>query len=174
MMHRFGGHSSQLETYKQQKSVPSLQVSTNDVMGQLTSFETQKNTIEIQKSYINLLEQSLSNRFEPVNVGSIGLDNSSDGVLLKLVGDLNQLILDRKAFIVGKNLSVNNPIVKAADDEIERVRAQILSNIKVQRQKNEGVLRIINQNLSLLKSRMNSATFGGTRIGLSPKQSRCK
>lgn len=148
--------SSQLEMYKQQKSVPSLQVSTNDVMGQLSNFETQKNTIEIQKSYINLLEQSLTNRFEPVNVGSIGLDNSSDGVLLKLVGDLNKLILDRKAFIIGKNLSVNNPVVKAADDEIERVREQILSNIKVQRQRNEGTLRIINQNLSLLKSRMNA------------------
>lgn len=128
----------------------------NDVMGQMASFETQKNTLEIQKAYINLLEQSLTNRFEPINVGSIGLDVNSDGVLLRLVGDLNRLILDRKAFIVGKNLSVNNPVVKAADDEIERIREQILSNIKVQRQKNESTLNIINQNLSLLKSRMNT------------------
>lgn len=148
--------SSQLEIYKQSKSVPNLQVSMTDVMGQMTDFETQKNTLEIQKSYVNLLEQSLTNRFEPINVGSIGLDNNTDGVLLKLVGDLNKLILDRKSFIIGKNLSVNNPIVKAADDEIERVREQILSNIKVQRQKNESTLRIINQNLSLLKSRMNT------------------
>jgi tyrosine-protein kinase Etk/Wzc len=148
--------SSQLEIYKQSKSVPNLQVSMTDVMGQMTDFETQKNTLEIQKSYVNLLEQNLSNRFEPINVGSIGLDNNTDGVLLKLVGDLNKLILDRKSFIIGKNLSVNNPIVKAADDEIERVREQILSNIKVQRQKNESTLRIINQNLSLLKSRMNT------------------
>lgn len=148
--------SSQLEIYKQSKSVPNLQVSMTDVMGQMTDFETQKNTLEIQKSYVNLLEQSLTNRFEQINVGSIGLDNNTDGVLLKLVGDLNKLILDRKSFIIGKNLSVNNPIVKAADDEIERVREQILSNIKVQRQKNESTLRIINQNLSLLKSRMNT------------------
>ncbi|WP_298354989.1 tyrosine-protein kinase family protein [Runella sp.] len=148
--------SSQLEIYKQRKSVPNLQVSMNDVIGQMTSFETQKNTLEIQKAYINLLEQSLTNRFEPINVGSIGLDVNSDGVLLKLVGDLNRLILDRKAFIIGKNLSVNNPVVKAADDEIERIREQILSNIQVQRQKNESTLNIINRNLSLLKSRMNT------------------
>ena len=148
--------SSQLEIYKQSKSVPNLQVSMTDVMGQMTDFETQKNTLEIQKSYVNLLEQSLTNRFEQINVGSIGLDNNTDGVLLNLVGNLNKLILDRKSFIIGKNLSVNNPIVKAADDEIERVREQILSNIKVQRQKNESTLRIINQNLSLLKSRMNT------------------
>jgi capsular exopolysaccharide synthesis family protein len=148
--------SSQLEIYKQRKSVPNLQVSMNEVMGQMTSFETQKNTLEIQKAYINLLEQNLTNRFEPINVGSIGLDVTSDGLLLRLVTELNRLILDRKAFIIGKNLSVNNPIVKAADDEIERVREQILTNIKVQRQKNESTLNIINQNLSLLKSRMNT------------------
>lgn len=148
--------SSQLEIYKQRKSVPNLQVSMNEVMGQMTAFETQKNTLEIQKAYINLLEQSLTNRFEPINVGSIGLDVTSDGLLLRLVTELNRLILDRKAFIIGKNLSVNNPIVKAADDEIERVREQILTNIKVQRQKNESTLNIINQNLSLLKSRMNT------------------
>lgn len=148
--------SSELEIYKQRKAVPNLQVSMNDVMGQMTGFETQKNTLEIQKAYINLLEQSLTNRFEPINVGSIGLDVNSDGVLLRLVGDLNRLILDRKALIIGKNLSVNNPVVKTADDEIERIREQILSNIKVQRQKNESTLNIINQNLSLLKSRMNA------------------
>ncbi|MFN8349059.1 MAG: polysaccharide biosynthesis tyrosine autokinase [Spirosomataceae bacterium] len=148
--------SSELQVYKQRKSVPNLQVSMNDVIGQMTAFETQKNTLEIQKSYIDLLEQSLTNRLEPINVGSIGLDVNSDGVLLKLVNDLNRLILDRKAFIIGKNLSVNNPVVKAADDEIDRVREQILSNIKVQRLKNESTLNIINQNLSLLRSRMNN------------------
>jgi tyrosine-protein kinase Etk/Wzc len=148
--------SSELERYKQRSSVPSLQASMTDVMGQMAQFETQRNTLEIEKSYINLLEQSLSNRFEPVNVGSIGLDGTSDGMLLKLVNDLNRLILDRKAYIIGKNLSVNNPIVKAADDEITRVREQIVANIKVQRQKNESTLRIINQNLSLLKNRMNA------------------
>lgn len=148
--------SSELERYKQRSSVPSLQASMSDVMGQMTQLEAQKNTLEIAKSYINLLEQSLSNRFEPVNVGSLGLDGTSDGVLLKLVSDLNRLILDRKAYIIGKNLSVNNPIVKTADDEIDRVREQILSNIKVQRQKNESTLGIISQNLALIKSRMNA------------------
>ncbi|WP_428653456.1 GumC family protein [Runella sp.] len=148
--------SSELEKYKQGKSVPNLQVSMSDVMGQITGFKTQKNMLEIQKSYINLLEQSLSNRFEPINIGNIGLDNNSDGVLVRLVTELNKLILDRKGLTIGKNLSVNNPVVKATDDEIEHLRDQILSNIKVQRQKNEGTLQIINENLSILESRMNA------------------
>ncbi len=148
--------SSELEKYKQGKSVPNLQASMSDVMGQITGFKTQKNVLEIQKSYINMLEQSLSNRFEPVNVGSIGIDNNTDGVLVRLVSDLNKLILDRKGLTLGKNLSVNNPVVKATDDEIDRLREQILNNIKVQRQKNEGTLQIINENLSLLASRMNA------------------
>lgn len=148
--------SSELEVYKQRQSVPNLQASMSDVMGQMTQFETQKNTLEIQKAYIDLLEQSLNNRFEPVNIGSIGLDNTTDGVLVGLVQNLNKLILDRKNFIVGKNLSVNNPVVKAADDEIERIREQILSNIRVQKEKNESTLRIITQNLTLLKKRIDA------------------
>ncbi len=148
--------SSELEKYKQGRSVPNLQASMSDVMGQITGFKTQKNMLEIQKSYINLLEQSLSNRFEPINIGNIGLDNNSDGMLVRLVTELNKLILDRKGLTIGKNLSVNNPVVKATDDEIERLREQILSNIKVQRQKNEGTLKIINENLSLLESRLNA------------------
>ncbi|MFN4146541.1 MAG: GumC family protein [Runella sp.] len=148
--------SSDLESYKQRSSVPSLQVSMADVMSQKAEFEAQKNMLEIQKSYINLIEQSLNNPFEPINIGNIGLDNNSDGVLLKLIGDLNKLILDRKAFIVGKNLSVNNPIVQAADDEIRRVREQILSNIKIQRQKNENTLEIVNRNLNILRGRLNA------------------
>lgn len=148
--------SSELEKYKQGRSVPNLQASMSDVMNQITGFKTQKNMLEIQKSYINLLEQSLSNRFEPINIGNIGLDNNSDGVLVRLVTELNKLILDRKGLTIGKNLSVNNPVVKATDDEIEHLREQILSNIKLQRQKNEGTLKIINENLSLLESRMNA------------------
>ncbi|WP_169704615.1 GumC family protein [Runella slithyformis] len=148
--------SSELEKYKQGRSVPNLQASMSDVMGQITGLKTQKNLLEIQKSYINLLEQSLSNRFEPINIGTIGLDNNSDGMLVRLVSELNKLILDRKGLTIGKNLSVNNPVVKAADDEIERMREQILSNIKVQRQKNDGTLKIINGNLSLLESRLNA------------------
>lgn len=147
--------SSVVENYKQRQSVPSLASSMTEVMGKMSDFETQKNALDIQKSYINLLEQNLTaNQFEPINIGSIGLDNKTDGVLLKLISDLNKLILDRKTLLVGRGLSINNPTVKAADDEIERVRQQIFSSIKAQRQNNDNTLQLVNQNLSVLQGRL--------------------
>jgi len=148
--------SSQVEGFKQRKSVPDLSSSVSETMAQITEFKTQKNTLNIQKSYISLIEESLSNNTEPVNFGNVGLDNNSDGVMLRLINDLNKLILDRKGLVIGRGLSVNNPSVIAMDEEIKRVKEQILSNIKVQRQKNESTAQIIDQNLSLLQGRLNS------------------
>ncbi|TAG60045.1 MAG: hypothetical protein EAZ26_14200, partial [Runella slithyformis] len=146
--------SSEVASYKQSNSVPNLQSSLSEVMAKMTDLETQKNTLDIQRSYVNLLESSLSNRLEPVNIGNVGLDNTSDGVLVKLVNEMNKLLSDRKAMLM-RSLSVNSPQIKGLDEAIEQVRDQILSNINVQKQKNEGTLRIVNENLSLLRQRVN-------------------
>ncbi|TAH13812.1 MAG: polysaccharide biosynthesis tyrosine autokinase [Runella slithyformis] len=147
--------SSEVASYKQSNSVPNLQSSLSEVMAKMTDLETQKNTLDIQRSYVNLLESSLSNRLEPINIGNVGLDNTSDGVLVKLVNEMNKLLSDRKAMLM-RSLSVNSPQIKGLDEAIEQVRDQILSNINVQKQKNEGTLRIVNENLSLLRQRVNA------------------
>lgn len=147
--------SSEVASYKQSNSVPNLESSMSEVSTKMTELETQKNTLDIQKSYINLLENSLSNRFEPINIGSVGLDNTSDGVLVKLVSDMNKLLADRKGKLL-LGLSVNSDQIKATDEAIEQVRQQILSNINVQKQKNDGTLRLVNANLSTLRGRVNS------------------
>jgi tyrosine-protein kinase Etk/Wzc len=147
--------SSEVATYKQSNAVPNLQSSLSEVMSKMTDLETQKNQLDIQRSYISMLEGNLSNRFEPVNIGNVGLDNTTDGVLVRLVNDMNKLLADRKAMLM-RSLSVNSPQVKAMDDAIEQVREQILASINVQKQKNEGTTRIVNENLSLLRQRVNS------------------
>ena len=147
--------SSEVASYKQSNSVPNLESSMSEVSAKMTDLETQKNTLNIQKSYINLLENSLSNRFESINIGSVGLDNTSDGLLVKLVSDMNKLLADRKGKLL-LGLSVNSDQIKATDEAIEQVRQQILSNINVQKQKNDGTLRIVNENLNTLRGRINS------------------
>ena len=145
--------SSNLANFKQRNDVPSLQTSMTEVMTKMTDLETQKNTIEIQRSYINLLENSLSNKFETINIGNVGLDATSDGVLVKLVGEMNAAISRRNVAIV-KGYSINSVDVKAIDDDIERIRTQILGSVNIQKQKNESTLRIVNQNLGLLQGRV--------------------
>ncbi len=148
--------SSKVADFKQRNAVPSLQSSMTDVMNKMAELETQKSTIEIAHSYINLLEENLSsNRFETINIGNVGLDATSDVVLVRLINDLNAVLLKRKDALI-KNFSVNSQQVKALDDEVERIRGQVLSNIKIQKQKNETVLQMVNQNINTLKGRVGS------------------
>ena len=147
--------SSEVASYKQTNTVPNLQSSLSEVMAKMTDLEAQKNQLEIQRSYISLLENSLSNRFESVNIGNVGLDNTSDGILVGLVGNMNKLLADRKAMLM-RSLSVNSPQVKGLDEAIEQVRAQIVANINVQKQKNEGTTRIVEANLGLLRRRVSA------------------
>ncbi len=145
--------SSKVADFKQRNAVPSLQTSMAEVMNKMAELETQKSTIEISRSYIDLLEDNLSNRFETINIGNVGLDATSDVVLVKLINELNAVILKRKDALI-KNFSVNSQQVKALDEEVERVRSQVLGNIRVQKQKNEGVLQIVTQNINTLKGRV--------------------
>ncbi len=144
--------SSKLADFKQRNNVPSLQTSMTEVMTKMTELETQKNTIEIQRSYIGLLEKNLSNRFESIDIGNIGLDATSDGVLVRLISEMNASISRRKVALM-KSYGVNSPEIRAFDDEIERIRNQILSSINVQKQKNESTLNLVNQNINLLRAR---------------------
>lgn len=80
-------------------------------------------------------------------------DATSDGVLVKLIGEMNNAISRRNVAMV-KGYSVNSADVKAFDDEIERIRAQILSSVNIQKQKNESTLSLVNQNIDLLKGRV--------------------
>jgi tyrosine-protein kinase Etk/Wzc len=147
--------SSKVADFKQRNSVPSLQTSMAEVMNKMAELETQKSTIEIGRSYINLLEDNLSNRFETINIGNVGLDATSDVVLVKLINELNAVILKRKDALI-KNFSVNSQQVKALDEEVERIRNQVLGNIRVQKQKNESVLQMVTQNINTLKGRVGS------------------
>jgi tyrosine-protein kinase Etk/Wzc len=147
--------SSKVADFKQRNAVPSLQSSMTEVMNKMAELETQKSTIEIGRSYINLLENNLSNRFETINIGNVGLDATTDAILVKLIGELNTVILKRKEALI-KNFSVNSQQVKALDDEVERIRDQVLGNIRVQKQKNESILQIVTQNINTLKGRVGS------------------
>ena len=142
------------QDYRQKTQVVDLKSSSGQLVDQITELETQKNTYEIQRSYINLLENNLSNRFEPLSLASIGLDNNSDQVLVGLVSKLNELLIRRKEILSA--YTPNNKVSKENADEIEKLRGQILESISSQKQKNLTALNLVSQSLAQIKGRLNT------------------
>jgi tyrosine-protein kinase Etk/Wzc len=143
----------ELELFKQRNQVMDISSSATEITSMVRELDQQKNELEIQRAYIQMLEKNLGTTFEPVNYLSVGLDGSTDAVLVGLLDRFNTLITQRKELLV--KYSPNSPTVRNLDEELNKFRSQILDNIQLQKQKNGGTLRILNDNLAVLRRRFN-------------------
>lgn len=142
-----------LEVFKQKNTVLDIDASATEISGKAREAEQRKNESEIQKAYITMLENNLGATFEPVNYLSVGLDGTTDAVLVGLLEQFNVLISTRKELLV--KYSASAPAVKNLDEELGRYRRQILDNISLQKQKNSAVTKILDSNIQSLKKRFN-------------------
>ncbi|HEV7346847.1 GumC family protein [Telluribacter sp.] len=143
----------ELELFKQRNQVLDISSSATEITSKVRELEQRKNELEIQKSYISMLERNLGSTFEPINYLSIGLDGTTDAVLVGLLDRFNALITQRKELLV--KYSPNSSAVRNLDEELNKYRSQILDNIELQKQKNGGTIRILNDNIAVFKRRFN-------------------
>lgn len=142
-----------LEIFKQKNTVLDIDASVTEISGKTREAEQRKNESQIQKAYITMLENNLGTTFEPVNYLSVGLDGTTDVVLVGLLEQFNSLISRRKELLV--KYSVHASAVKNLDEELGRYRQQIFDNIALQKQKNTAVTKILDSNIQMLKKRFN-------------------
>ncbi|GAB3170399.1 GumC family protein [Telluribacter humicola] len=143
----------ELELFKQRNQVLDISSSATEITSKVRELEQRKNELEIQKAYINMLESNLGNTFEHIDYLSIGLDGTTDVVLVELLERFNTLIRQRKELLV--KYSPNSPTVRNLDEELNKYRSQILDNIRLQKQKNNGTIRILNDNIAVFRRRFN-------------------
>lgn len=142
-----------LEIFKQKNTVLDIDASVTEISGKTREAEQRKNEFQIQKAYITMLENNLGTTFEPVNYLSVGLDGTTDVVLVGLLEQFNGLISRRKELLL--KYSVHASAVKNLDEELGRYRQQIFDNISLQKQKNAAVTKILDSNIQVLKERLN-------------------
>jgi tyrosine-protein kinase Etk/Wzc len=139
----------ELELFKQDHAVLDISASATEITEKTRELQQQKNESEIQKAYILMLEKNLGKTFEQVNYLSVGLDGTTDAVLIGLLEQFNTLISKRKELLL--KYSINSAAIKNLNEELAKSRNQILDNILMQKQKNAGLIRILDQNLGLLQ-----------------------
>lgn len=142
-----------LEIFKQKNAVLDIGNSASDIAAKTREMDQRRNESEIQKAYISMLENNLGHTFEPVDYLSVGLDGTTDNVLIALLEQFNTLVSKRKALLI--KYSAQSQAVKNLDEELGKYRTQILENIALQKQKNAGVLKILDANMRSLKKRFN-------------------
>jgi len=141
----------ELEVFKQKNSVFDISTSAAELSEKTQKIEQHRNELEIQKAYITMLEKNLGNTFESVNYLSIGLDGATDTQLIGLLEQFNTLISKRKELLI--KYSTNAPGVKNLDEELGKYRKQILDNVIRQKQKNTGIINILDANIKSLEKR---------------------
>ncbi|MPR34971.1 GumC family protein [Salmonirosea aquatica] len=141
----------ELELFKQKNQLMDVGTSAIEITSKVRELEQKKNELEIQKAYINMLEANMGKTFETVNYLSVGLDGTTDGILVGLLEGFNELIAQRKQLLV--KFSPNSAAVKNLDEQLIKYRSQILDNIQLQNQKNSRTINILNDNLAALKGR---------------------
>jgi tyrosine-protein kinase Etk/Wzc len=143
--------AQELELFKQKNQLLDISSSAIEITSKVRELEQKKNELEIQRAYIAMLEGNMGKTFETVDYLSIGLDGTTDAVLLGLLERFNTLITQRKGLLV--KYSPNSATIRNLDEELAKFRSQILDNIELQEQKNTRTLRILNDNIALLRSR---------------------
>ncbi|WP_247236073.1 polysaccharide biosynthesis tyrosine autokinase [Telluribacter sp. SYSU D00476] len=143
----------ELELFKQRNQVLDISNSATEITSKVRELEQRKNELEIQKAYINMLESNLGSTFEHVDYLSVGLDGTTDAVLVNLLERFNTLITQRKELLV--KYSPNSSTVRNLDEELNKYRSQILDNIRLQKQKNNGTIRILDNNIAVFRRRFN-------------------
>jgi tyrosine-protein kinase Etk/Wzc len=141
----------ELELFKQHNAVLDISASATEISEKTRDLVQQKNESGIQKAYISMLEKNLGNTFEQVDYLSVGLDGTTDPTLTSLLEQFNILISRRKELLL--KYSPNASVIKILDEELSKTRRQILDNISLQKQKNAGLTKILDQHIGSLQKR---------------------
>lgn len=145
--------AQELELFKKQNQLYDISASATEITQKVRELEQRKNELAIQSAYISILETGITGAMEPVNYLSVGLDGTTDLILIGLLDRYNMLISQRKELLL--KYSPNSATVKNTNDEIAKFKSQILDNISLQKQKNRSTARIVNDNMTVLQSKLN-------------------
>lgn len=148
-----GESSSKLADYKKQYDFIDIQASSAEMLASLTELRLQKNTLEIQRQNIGVLTNDIQQGEEVIS-GVIGLDNTTDQVLVGMVNELNQLRAQRRQMLL--NYSSESSQVKNLDEEIAGLQTRVVQSAQVQQQKNSQAMQLIDSEIAKINGRLGS------------------
>ena len=146
---------AELAAYKIKNKIIDIGTSSQQSIGKLSQFETQKVALEIEMIGIKALDRQINtnqNKLDP----NIGLEGNVGGLLAGLLSQYNGLIANREAKINAGLLPTTTPI-KDLDEQLTTVRASIKENISSLMQRNLKTMEILNSQISSANQEISQA-----------------
>lgn len=138
------------ETFKSQNRLTDIEAEAQIILQNASEFEKRQfdvNTqLELANSMIEYMEESSANDLLPANIGLEGAEISES------VNNYNQLILQRNRLL--KTSTARNPVVVNINNQLEGIRASILSSLKNTTNSLKIALRDLNYKESTLNSKL--------------------
>lgn len=122
------GVEGDLEQYKKGNGIPTEIASTVESMvGQMSDYDKQLATLEVQKVILEGLQQYLQNqltKYEPAPINLLPENNQVAG----LVSRYNDLVVERSRLL--RNATTENPVVQNLTTQIDLMRNSILETVQ--------------------------------------------
>ena len=146
---------AELAAYKIKNKIIDIGSSSQQSIGKLSQFETQKIALEIEMVGIRALDDQVNsnqNKLDP----NVGLEGNVSGLLGGLLGQYNSLVANREVKLNSGLLPTTSPI-KSLDDQIAVVRSSIKQNIRSLIQRNLKTMEILNSQISTANQEISQA-----------------
>lgn len=146
---------AELANYKIKNKIIDIGSSSQQSIGKLGQFETQKIALEIEMVGIKALETQINsnqNKLDP----NIGLEGNVSGLLAGLLAQYNNLVATREAKINSGLLATTAPI-KEIDEQLAIVRSSIKQNIRALMSRNLKTMDILNSQIATANQEISQA-----------------
>lgn len=139
-----------LLNYQQANNLIDIEKQSAEIFVKQIEYDNKINEQQAQLGLIDILQNYLKDkRNNFTNVPSpLGL---GDGTLGGLIGGYNQIQLERKSMVDG-NILATNPLVKHKDDQIEKVRENIIESLSNLKKLSNGLLTELKTKNALTKN----------------------
>jgi capsular exopolysaccharide synthesis family protein len=140
-----------LEDYKKTHKVVDLDLKAQATLKKLNEVEEKYNQLRLKESLLSFILKKVQN---PHSLTSISTDVIDDPVLGKMVGELQQLLLQREQFLM--EYTPQHPAVVRVEKQIKMLQTMIVNRLqnikKILESKKVALEKLINEYTALLKN----------------------
>ena len=137
-----------LETFKKSNRSTDINTDGSALYNDIRDLEKEKSLVELEMTYLNDLEESVSlnTTDQLVNPSSLGIE---DPTLNEATKEYSDIILNLN--VIDPNKKLNNPLIRQNQERLRALKTTILESIRGLKQKNELKVNSINTSIGGLK-----------------------
>lgn len=136
------GSQNALADYKRQKGIVDLPSASSNAMSQLTTYETQKNTLELQKIALVNLQKQVNDHKGQITY-NFNVDESSNSLLSSLITQYNALFTEKME--KSEYYNAKSDVMSDVNRNLQEIQKSILSNIQLSINRTQSSIDYLNR-----------------------------